>query len=146
MFGKPNLGFQNSGGKEAVAMSRPAAKDLTQRELEVMHVFWKRGPLTAAQARAHLATAGRDLTYTTVATLVRILHDKGFLKQMNQERPFVYAPARSYEEVSKRLLGDVLDRVFKGSREQLLVRLLEQRQLTGQERAFLQALLEEDPA
>jgi BlaI family penicillinase repressor len=127
-------------------MSRPAAMDLTQRELEVMHVFWRHGPLTAVQVREHLDGTGRVLTYTTVANLVRILHDKGFVKQLNTERPFVYAPARSHEQVSKRLLGDVLDRVFAGSREQLLVRLLEQRKLTDGERALLEAILEEDPS
>jgi predicted transcriptional regulator len=126
-------------------MARPATKDLTQRELEVMHVFWKQGVLTSAEVRDHLAGTRRVLTYTTVATLVRILHDKGFLSQTNTERPFVYAPARSYEEVSGRLLGDVLDRVFRGSREQLLLRLLEDRQLTGAERGFLEDLLKEDP-
>jgi len=127
-------------------MPRPAAKDLTQRELEVMHVFWKGGALTAAEVRHRLAATRRVLTYTTVANLVRILHDKGFLRQTNDERPFVYSPARTYDEVSGRLLGDVLDRVFKGSREQLLVRLLENRQLTGRERAVLHSILEEEPA
>jgi BlaI family penicillinase repressor len=123
-------------------MSRPPARDLTQRELEVMHVFWKHGSLTAVEVRERLDAAGRSLTYPTVANLVRILHDKGFVKHLNLERPFVYAPARSYEQVSKRLLGDVLERVFEGSREQLLVRLL----LTDGERAFLESILEEDPS
>jgi BlaI family penicillinase repressor len=127
-------------------MSRPRAQALTQRELEVMQVFWKHGPATAAEAREHLARAKRELTYTTVATLVRILHDKGFLRQVNEERPFVYVPARPYEEVAGRLLGDVLQRVFGGSREQLLMRLLQQRPLSERERAFLQSLLEEDAA
>jgi predicted transcriptional regulator len=50
---------------------------------------------------------------------------------------------RSYEEVSGRLLGDVLERVFRGSREQLLVRLVEQRKLTARERAVLEEVLKE---
>jgi BlaI family transcriptional regulator, penicillinase repressor len=123
-------------------MSRPAA-ELTTRELEVMHVFWRHGALTAADARQRLASA-RDLSYTTVANLVRILHEKGFLRQTNDERPFVYEPARTYEEVSKRLLTDVVDRVFRGSREQLLVRLLEPRRLTPKERSVLEAILQEE--
>ena len=127
-------------------MPRPAAKELTQRELEVMHLFWTHGSLTAAAARDHLADAGRELTYTTVATLVRLLFEKGFLHSLNDERPFIYAPVRSREEVSKRLLGDVLDCVFKGSREQLLLRLFEERQLTEQERTILQTILEEETA
>ena len=122
-------------------MARPPAKELTERELEVMHVFWKHPDATAAEARDHLARAGLDRAYTTVATLVRILHDKGFLQQLNDERPFVYRAARSYEEVSGRLLGDVLDRVFRGSREQLLVRLMEHRALTSEERALLEDVL-----
>ena len=124
-------------------MARPPAKDLTERELEVMHVFWRVGDATAAEARDHLAAAGLDRTYTTIATLVRILHDKGFLEATNAQRPFRYRPARSYEEVSGRLLGDVLDRVFLGSREQLLVRLVGQGRLTAQERALLEEVLKE---
>jgi BlaI family penicillinase repressor len=124
-------------------MSRTPAKELTPRELEVMHVFWRHGKLTPAAARDCLADSGRDLTYTTVATLIRILFDKGFLRVLNKDRPFVYAPARSHAEVSKRLLGEVVDHVFKGSREQLLLRLFDDAELTKQERAFLQSILEE---
>ncbi len=61
-------------------MARPPAKDLTERELEVMHVFWRHGEATAAEARDRLADAGLDRAYTTIATLVRILHEKGFLR------------------------------------------------------------------
>ena len=84
-------------------MGRPPARDLTERELEVMHVFWKQGEATAAEARDRLAASGLDRTYTTIANLVRTLEDKGFLHQVNAERPFVYRPARSYEEVTGRL-------------------------------------------
>jgi predicted transcriptional regulator len=108
-----------------------------------MHVFWAGGQSTAAEIRDQLAAAGRDLAYTTVATLVRILTEKGFLEQTNSERPFQYRPARSYEEVSRSILGDLVDRVFHGSREQLLVRLLGERRLSAKERAVLEAILRE---
>ena len=124
-------------------MARPPAKELTERELEVMHVFWKDGESTIAEARDALAARGTDRAYTTVATLVRILHEKGFLAQTNAERPYRYRPVRSYEEVSGRLLGDLLDRVFRGSRAQLLVRLLEQRRLSTKERSLLTQILKE---
>src|SRR5262249_24462408 len=95
-----------------------------------------------AEVRDALAAAGPDLAYTTVATLVRILAEKGFLLQTNEERPFTYRPARSYEEVSRRLLDDVLDRVFGGSRERLLVQLMDRARLTDRERALLRGLLD----
>ncbi len=124
-------------------MVRPPARDLTERELEVMHVFWEGGEATAAEARDRLAAAGLDRAYTTVATLVRILHDKGYLQQANDARPFRYRPARSHADVSTRLLGDVIERVFRGSREQLLLRLVEQRKLSAEERAVLDEVLKE---
>ena len=122
-------------------MARPPARELTERELEVMHIFWERGESTVAEVRDVLAARGLDRAYTTVATLVRILAEKQFLIQTNDERPFSYKPARSYEEVSRRLLGDLIDRVFRGSRELLLVRLMEQKTLTAKERTLLEEAL-----
>jgi predicted transcriptional regulator len=108
-----------------------------------MHVFWEGGALTAGEARDRLAQAGLDRAYPTVANLVRLLHEKGFLRQENGERPFRYRPVRSYEDVSRGLLADLVRRVFRGSREQLLVRLVEQRRLTARERAALEEILKE---
>lgn len=128
-------------------MVRPKAKALTERELEVMHVFWQqaadRKGATAAEVRDDLAAAGRDLAYTTVATLVRILCEKGFLEPTNDERPFKYRPIRSFDEVSGSLVGDLVQRLFGGRRDQLLVRLLEDKKLSPKERAVLEEILRE---
>ena len=124
-------------------MARPPAKELTERELEIMHIYWTRGLSTMAEIRDELAAAGRNLAYTTVATLVHILMEKGFLEQTNNERPFYYRPVRSYEDVSRSILGDLVERVFLGSREQLLLRLLEERKLSAKERTMLEDILRE---
>jgi predicted transcriptional regulator len=132
-------------------MARPKAKELTERELEVMHAFWNQGgdphssdrQPTAVEIRDELARGGRELAYTTVATLIRILCDKGFLEQTNSERPFTYRPIRSFDEVSGSLVGDLVERLFGGQREQLLLRLLEEKKLTAKERAVLEEVLRE---
>jgi predicted transcriptional regulator len=124
-------------------MARPKASELTERELEIMHLFWDRGEQTVAAARDKLAAEGRDLAYTTVATLTRILVEKGFLQQVNEERPFRFRAIRTFEDVSGNLLTELVKRVFGGSREQLLVRLMEQRKLSPKERAVLEKILSE---
>jgi len=125
-------------------MARPRAHDLTGRELEVMHVFWNCGQeATAQEVRDRLAESGVDLTYTTVATVVRTLHEKGFLAQVNSTRPFRYRAVRSFEDISERFIGDLVERVFRGSREQLFVRLFQHRKLTEAERALLNQVLED---
>ena len=92
-------------------MARPLSKELTDRELEVMHAFWRRGETTASDARDELAARGHELAYVTVANLTRILVEKGFLEPTNQQRPFRYRAVRSFEEVSRSLLGDLVERV-----------------------------------
>ena len=129
--------------KEAV-VARPPAKELTERELEVMHVFWERGELTAADVRDCLSAQGRELAYTTVATLIRILFEKEFLIQTNDQRPFKFKPARPFEDVSKSMIGDMVQRLFGGSREQLLLRMFDGGKMTRKERQALENLLRED--
>ena len=124
-------------------MGRPPAKELTDRELEVMQAFWKHGEATAAELRDLLAAEGLDRAYPTIANLVRVLYEKGLLELTNSERPFRYRAVKSFEEVSSSLVRDLLDRVFGGSREQLFVRLLEQKKLTASERRLLKRILKE---
>ena len=120
-------------------MARPRARDLTERELEVMHAFWNvEGEATAAEIRDRLAESGLDRTYTTIATLVRNLEEKGFLAQVNRARPFRYRVAQTFEDISERFLGDLIERVFRGSREQLFVRLFKHKKLTARERTVLE--------
>jgi predicted transcriptional regulator len=124
-------------------MARPRVKELTERELEVMHAFWNLGETSVADVRDDLLASGRELAYTTVATLVRILCEKGFLEQTSLERPFRFKPVRTFEDVSRSMLGDLLDRVFGGSREQLMMRLLEQHKMTTKERRAIEQILRE---
>ncbi len=125
-------------------MARPTAKELTEREFEVMQVFWTHGEGTAQNARDRLAETGLDRAYVTVANLIRLLVDKGFLEAVTLERPFVYRPIRSFEDVSGSLVGDLIKRVFHDSREQLLVHVLGGRKmLTEKERRLLEQILKE---
>ena len=123
-------------------MVRPSAKELTERELEVMHLFWEHGEQTAAEARDRLEDGGRKRAYVTVANLTRILVEKEFLRQLNEDRPYRYVPTRTFDEVSHHLVRDLMKRVFRGSREQLLVRVLEQKKLTTKEHQLLQDVIE----
>jgi len=125
-------------------MAKSTTKKLTDRELEVMQIYWGQPGITATDARDLLAKSGADRAYVTVANLVRILVEKGYLEATNDARPYTYKPVRSFEEFSKSFVGELVERVFQGSREQLLVHLLgKQKKLTVKEREFLQQILKE---
>lgn len=123
-------------------MVRPKARELTERELEVMRAFWDHGEGTAEDARKRLQQDGTQLAYVTVANVVRQLEEKGFLKQETQQRPFIYAAKKSFDDVSSRLVGNLLQKLFDGSRERMLVQMLGRKKLTPSEREFLRELLE----
>jgi BlaI family transcriptional regulator, penicillinase repressor len=73
--------------------------------------------------RKALANGELGSAYTTIATLVRILVEKGFLKRVpGQIRPYRFRAIQNQEDVSARILADILSHVFQGSREQLFVR------------------------
>ena len=122
------------------------AKDvelLTERELEVMHVFWASGEMTANDARDRLESEGRTLTYTTVANLCRLLAEKGFLERLGESRPYTFRPAKSFGEVSSNLVSDLVQKLFRGSREQLLLQVLSPQQLSRKKQKLLQQLLDD---
>ncbi len=124
-------------------MNRPAAEQLTERELEVMHIFWGNGELTAQAARDQMEREGRSLTYTTVATLCKILWEKGFLERIGESRPFTFKATKSFEEVSGHFVSDLVRRVFQGSREQLLLHIIGNQKLNAKKRKMLEQLLQE---
>jgi len=113
-------------------------------ELEVMHVFWAKGQQSAQDARDELENRGRVLTYTTVATLCKILFEKNFFERIGEARPFHFKPAKTFQEVSKHLVSELVERVFQGSREQLLLNVIGSKKLTKQKRKLLEDLLRED--
>ncbi len=117
--------------------------DLTPREFAVMKTFWDEGKMTADDARAELAKKGESLSYPTVANVVRSLTEKKCLKATNDQRPFIYKPTRTFEDVSKRIVGDLISRLFAGSREEMLINLLDRRKLTTREKNYLNKILEQ---
>ena len=124
-------------------MARPKATELTARELAVMQVFWKEPEATAEKVHHHICASGEKLAYVTVANVVRGLVGKEFLKQTNEKRPFTYRALRSFEQVSRNIVGDMVAKLFEGSREAMLVHLLDRHKLSDEERAYLQQILED---
>ncbi|MFN3189933.1 MAG: BlaI/MecI/CopY family transcriptional regulator [Aureliella sp.] len=123
-------------------MARPKSTELTSRELAVMQVFWQRDAAAADDAHRHLLEQGEDIAYVTVANVVRALVEKGFLEQTTAKRPYNYKAIRTFDQVSTTLVGDLVTRVFDGSREALLVHLLDHKKLTAEEREYLRQILD----
>ena len=109
-------------------------------ELLLMKAVWRLGRASVQEVRDEVARE-RDLAYTTVLTMLRTLEEKGFLTHEEEDRRYLYRPLVSQAEVSGHMLRDLLDRVFDGSRELLLTRLLELQEVNDDELKRLREML-----
>lgn len=123
------------------SMARPKTENLTPLELEIMHVLWETGPANVQTVQQKLK---RDLAYTTVQTMLNILERKGKAKRTLKNRAYFYKPAVSRKQVVGKQVKDVVDRLFGGSAESLVMSLLETKHLTPEKLARLQELVKEE--
>jgi BlaI family penicillinase repressor len=114
---------------------------LTPLELEIMSVLWETGPANVQTVQARLTS--RSLAYTTVQTMLNVLHRKGRVKRKLQDRAYIYKPVLSRQKAVTQALGDMLDRFFGGSADSLVLSLVKTRHLTPEKLAQIQKLLAE---
>jgi predicted transcriptional regulator len=113
---------------------RSGKNGLTRLELKIMQVIWKRGSSTVGEVQAELQP---PLAYTTVQTVLNILERKGKLRRELEGRAYVYAAKVSEEKALGQSLRDLIDRMFGGSSEELVMSLLKSRQIDARRLAKL---------
>lgn len=122
-------------------MPRKKSEQLTPLELELMKVLWETGPASVQTVQQRLE---RELAYTTVQTMLNVLHRKGKVTRALKEKAYFYSPAVSRRQVMGQAVGDLVDRLFGGSAESLVMSLVETRHLTPEKLSRLQQLLEKE--
>ena len=119
-------------------MTRAERKTLTRLELQLMQVIWRRGASTAGEVQEELP---QPLAYTTVQTMLNILEKKAQLKRKLHGRAYVYSAAVTQAKATGHAVRDLVDRVFAGSSEDLVMSLIESKQIDSKTLARLSAML-----
>ncbi len=115
-------------------------RPLTVTELEMMNVIWRLGPCTVAQVRNALRP-GRELAYSSVSTIVRILEQKGFVTSSKLGRGHLYSAAMAKQDYQALSLEHVVKQVFDDTPSLLVHRLLDSGSLTEADLGDIRALL-----
>jgi BlaI family penicillinase repressor len=108
-------------------MTKTKIEHLTRLELEVMNVLWETGAANVQTVQQQLK---RELAYTTVQTMLNILHRKEKVKRTLIDRAYFYKPVVSRDQVVSHTVSDMVDRLFGGSAESLVMSLVEAKHLT----------------
>lgn len=117
-------------------------KQLTETELELMTILWKLGEGSVADVIAQLPKE-RDLAYTSVSTILRILEQKEVLKTRKEGRGHIYIPQLKKNDFESTTLKNVVDRVFDGTPVALVRQLLDTVKLNEQDLKELKTLIDQ---
>lgn len=120
---------------------KKARKKPTEAELAILRVLWQEGPSTVRQVHEILSQTNKT-GYTTILKTLQIMHEKGLVARSEESRAHIYFATATREHTQGRLVTDLLDRAFDGSRSSLVIRLLDSGS-TPEEIAEIRKILDE---
>jgi predicted transcriptional regulator len=115
---------------------------LTPQELAIMKIVWQLEKATVRDVYEALRER-RDVAYTTVMTMMKILEEKKYLKKTLVDRAYEYRPAKPAQLVVGAMVRDFLDRVFDGAAAPLLVHLARDARLSKEDKDAMRRLMDE---
>lgn len=107
-------------------------------QLRIMQVLWELGAATVAEVQDGLAG---EQAYTTIATMLRKMEERGLVRHREQGRRFLYEAAVAEAEVARSMAGDLVDRLFAGSLADTMSHLLQTRDVSEKELSRLESLI-----
>jgi predicted transcriptional regulator len=117
------------------------SEQLTTLELEIMQVLWETGAANVQTVQQHLE---RELAYTTVQTMLNVLLRKGKVKRKLSDKAYFYRSVVSRSQVVSQTIEDLINRLFGGSAEKLVMSMVEAEHLTADDLSRLNAIIEKE--
>ena len=115
-------------------------KLLTDVELELMNILWGLKEGSVSDVLEQLPSE-RNLAYTSVSTILRILEQKDVLKTRKEGRGHVYIPVLKKSDYEAKAVKHVVEKVFEGTPLALVRQLLNSGDLGKSEIEELKSLL-----
>jgi BlaI family transcriptional regulator, penicillinase repressor len=114
---------------------------LTEAELRIMEVLWAKGPATVQQVLDWMPPKF-PLAYNSVLTTIRILEKKGYAEHVKEGRAHVFRPLLGRKDATRSEILHLIGRFFRGSHDELVLNILEERGLDAEELERLREMLQ----
>jgi BlaI family transcriptional regulator, penicillinase repressor len=124
-------------------MARPAAEQPTELELQILKILWEKSPQLVRDVRDELAKLGRDIAHTSVITTLNTMVKKRIVIRKREGHAFLFSPRITRDQVSRSVLGDIVNRVFDGSAKAVLLGVFEQNDIDLGELKELRKLIDQ---
>ena len=122
-------------------MARSTSATLTEAELRIMKVLWRKGSATVHEVLEGLPPKPA-LAYNSVLTIIRILEKKGYVKHVKDKRAHVFIPQVGRKDATRSEVRRLVSRFFGNSHELLVLNLLEDKSIDAEELDRMRQMLE----
>jgi len=122
-------------------MARPPSTQPTDGELEILNILWRVGPAELGTIRA-ARQESRPIAATTVATMLKLMREKGLVERGDGPRGYVWSASVSLEATRSGLLRKLLNLAFDGSAHRLIAHLFEEEKLSDQDRDAIRRMID----
>lgn len=114
----------------------------TEVELQILRVLWELGPSPVREIHLRL-NAAKGTNYSTTVKMLSVMLEKGLVKRDEEASPHIYRAAVSRESAGKRMVRDLVDRVYDGAAMSLVLQALKSTKASAEELAEVRRLLDE---
>jgi predicted transcriptional regulator len=123
-------------------MPRPGSTQPTDVELQILRILWELGPSPVREIHKRLE-ADKGTNYSTTVKMLSVMLQKGLLKRDEDAQPHVYRPVLTREKAGRRMVKELIDKVYEGSALSLVLQALSANKATKEEREEIRRLLDE---
>ncbi|REJ88647.1 MAG: BlaI/MecI/CopY family transcriptional regulator [Planctomycetota bacterium] len=123
-------------------MPRPATPHPTEVELQILRILWDLGPSPVRDIHARLE-AEKDTNYSTTVKMLAVMRQKGLVTRDEERQPHVYRAALTRQKAGKKMLRDLIDKVYEGSAMSLVLQSLSSGRASRDELAEIRRMIEQ---
>jgi BlaI family transcriptional regulator, penicillinase repressor len=123
-------------------MARPSSAQPTEVEMQILRILWDLGPSSVREIHKRLEAA-KGTNYSTTVKMLAVMLQKGLLKRDEDAQPHVYRPALTRAKTGKRMLDDLIEKVYNGSAMGLVLQALSSGRATKEELNEVRRILDQ---
>jgi predicted transcriptional regulator len=123
-------------------MPRPASSQPTEVEMQILRILWDLGPSPVREIHRRLEAA-KGTNYSTTVKMLAVMLQKGLVKRDEEARPHVYRAALTRAKTGKRMLDDLIEKVYDGSTMSLVLQALSSEKATKEELDQIRRVLDQ---
>jgi predicted transcriptional regulator len=91
--------------------------------MEILQVLWEKGPSTVREVH-EIVNEPRGMAYTTTLKVMQVMHEKELVTRDDSARSHRFKAAIERDRTRQSMLKQLIDRVFGGSAEELVLSAL----------------------